>query len=92
MSAKSTSRLERSFCTMARAVETSYVDSESSATPGSDAPKNGIESVSTCTIALHNGESGRNVLCGRREHSSGGGGQCLKKGIEHRDSKQRVST
>ena len=28
---------------MARAVETSYVDGESSATPGSDAPKNGIE-------------------------------------------------
>ena len=42
-------------------------------------------------IALHDGESGTNVLCGQREHSDGGG-PMLKKGIEHRERKQRVST
>jgi hypothetical protein len=47
--------------------------------------------VSTRTIALHDGESGINVLCGRREHSSGGG-LTLKKGIEYHERIERVST
>ena len=47
--------------------------------------------MSTRTIALHDGESGINVLCGRREHSSGGG-LTLKKGIEYHERIERVST
>jgi hypothetical protein len=66
--------------------------------------------LSTCTIALHHGESGKtsmrvldlydrhaprreryvNVLCGRREHS-GGGGPTPKKGIEHRERNKSAS-
>jgi hypothetical protein len=51
------------------------VDGESSATAGSDA-KEGIEnherieSVSTCTTALRDGESGINVLCVDGESSA----------------------
>ena len=41
---------------------------------------------------LHDGERGIIVLCGRREHSSGGGGLTPMKGIEHRERKMRVST
>ena len=35
-------------------------------------------------IALHDGESGTSVLCGRREHSDGGG-PTPKKGTENRE-------
>ena len=41
---------------------------------------------------LHDGESGINVLCGRREHIGGGSCQHLEKGVEHLERKQRVST
>jgi len=58
------SRLVRSPCTMARSVQTSYGDGEGSATAA-------VRRQST--IALHDSESGMNVLCGRREHSGGGG-------------------
>ena len=41
---------------------------------------------------LSDGESGiKYVLSGRREHSSGGG-LTPKRGIEHREHKERVST
>ena len=45
-------------------------------------------------IALHDGESDtvRYVQCGRRELSGGGGGLTPKKGIEHRERIERVST
>ena len=86
MSASSASRLVRSPrtpCSMAKAVQTSYGDGKSAATAGSDA-KEGIENHELTTSAsrlersrlnpaLHDGESGMNVLWGRREHSDGGG-------------------
>jgi hypothetical protein len=39
---------------------------------------------------VHDGESGINVLFGRREHSSGGG-LTPKKGIEHRERNKSAS-
>jgi hypothetical protein len=39
---------------------------------------------------LHDGESGIDVQCGRREHSSGGG-LTPKKGIEHRERNKSAS-
>ena len=53
--------------------------------------KEGIENHKRTTIASRL-ESGTNVLCGRREHSGGGGGQRLQKGIKHSEHKERVST
>jgi hypothetical protein len=41
--------------------------------------------------ALHDGEIGVNVSCGRREHG-GGGGLTPKKGIKHRERNGRSST
>ena len=46
--------------------------------------------LATCTFTLHDGESGINVLCRRREHSDGGG-PTPKKGIEHRERTKRAS-
>ena len=60
---------------------------------GGPTPKKGIdhrepsahnERVSTCTITLHDGESGTNVLCGRREHS-GTVAPTPKNGIENHE-------
>jgi hypothetical protein len=62
----------------------------SDAKEGHREPSAHNERVSTRTIALHDGESGINVLCGRREHS--GGGLTPKKGIESHERKEHVST
>ena len=84
---------------MARAVQASYGDGESSATAVVRRQRRASSTISAQRArldlndpALHDGESGIvNVLCGPREHSSSGG-LTPKKGIKHHERKQRVST
>ena len=83
---------------MARAVQASYVDGESTATAAVRRRRRALKTVSAQRArldlndpALHGDESGINVLFGRREHRSGGGPR-PKKGIENHERKERVLT
>ena len=74
---------------MARAVQASYVDGESTATAAARRQRRASSTVSAQRArldlndpALHDCENGINVQCGRREHNDGGG-PTPKKGIEH---------